>query len=137
MKCPYCENQLPPDAVHCPHCGAPTGAAPQEDGSKAAMSDEIAAELQKLKKERKKLKQLREELEEEAEYDEDDEDDEDDDDEEEPSQLGQLAHTAGWVLIVIGIADFAGMFLGYDFTGSPWTPLLFGGVGEILINLDI
>ena len=139
MKCPYCDSPLPPDAVHCPACGAQTGAPlRQEPAAKSANSDEVAAELKKLKKERKKLKRLREELEEE-EYDDDEEydDEEEDEEEDEPSPLNKWAHIAGWILIGVGIADFAGMFLGYDFTGYPWTPLVFGVVGEILINLDL
>lgn len=136
MNCPYCNSPLPPDAPHCPACGAPTGV-PQRNAAAptAAMSDEVAEELQALRKERKKLRQLREDLEDDladAEYEDDVEYVD-----EGPSELGKLAHIAGWILIVVGIADFAGMFLGYDFTGYPWTPIAFGVVGEILINLDL
>ena len=60
MKCQYCDNPLPPDAVNCPSCGAPTGVPPQgKAAARSAVPDEIAAELQKLRKERKKLKRLR------------------------------------------------------------------------------
>jgi len=36
----------------------------------------------------------------------------------------------------IGIADFLGMFFGYDFTGQSWTPILFGGIGQVLIAIE-
>ena len=35
----------------------------------------------------------------------------------------------GYIFYGIAIADFLGMFFGYDFTGQPWTPYLFGGIG--------
>ena len=28
------------------------------------------------------------------------------------------------------------MFFGYDFNGQEWTPLLFGGIGQVLIIVD-
>ena len=140
MKCPYCDNPLPPDAANCACCGAPTGVAPRtETSSGAAASDNVTEELQKLREEREKLRQLREEMEEEEYDDQEEYDDEYDgeDESEGPSEFGKFLHVAGWILIVVGIADFAGMFLGYDFTGYPWTPIAFGVVGEILINLDL
>ena len=36
----------------------------------------------------------------------------------------------GYIFYGIAIADFLGMFFGYDFTGQPWTPYLFGGIGD-------
>ena len=35
----------------------------------------------------------------------------------------------GYVFYGIAIADFLGMFFGYDFTGQVWTPYLFGAIG--------
>tara|TARA_A100001388_G_C28433984_1_gene340951 strand:+ start:70 stop:378 length:309 start_codon:yes stop_codon:yes gene_type:complete len=35
----------------------------------------------------------------------------------------------GYVFYGIAIADFLGMFFGYDFTGQFWTPYLFGAIG--------
>ena len=42
----------------------------------------------------------------------------------------------GYMFYGIGIADFLGMFFGYDFTGQSWTPILFGGIGQVLIALE-
>lgn len=42
----------------------------------------------------------------------------------------------GYMFYGIGIADFLGMFLGYDFTGQSWTPILFGGIGQVLIAIE-
>lgn len=42
----------------------------------------------------------------------------------------------GYMFYGIGIADFLGMFFGYDFTGQPWTPILFGGIGQVLIAIE-
>ena len=82
MNCPYCDSPLPPDAPHCPACGARTGAPPRNAAAPtAAMSDEIAEELKKLKNEREKLRRLREELE-------DDYDDEEELDEEARARNG-------------------------------------------------
>jgi len=35
----------------------------------------------------------------------------------------------GYIFYGVGIADFLGMFFGYDFTGQFWTPILFGALG--------
>ena len=35
----------------------------------------------------------------------------------------------GYIFYGIGIADFLGMFFGYDFTGQFWTPIMFGAIG--------
>ena len=35
----------------------------------------------------------------------------------------------GYVFYGIAVADFLGMFFGYDFTGQSWTPVLFGAIG--------
>ena len=35
----------------------------------------------------------------------------------------------GYVFYGVALADFLGMFFGYDFTGQSWTPLLFGAIG--------
>ena len=35
----------------------------------------------------------------------------------------------GLMFYGLAIADFLGMFFGYDFTGQSWTPLLFGAIG--------
>ena len=35
----------------------------------------------------------------------------------------------GYLFYGIALADFLGMFFGYDFTGQAWTPLLFGAIG--------
>ena len=40
----------------------------------------------------------------------------------------------GYILIIIGILDFAGMFLGFDFTGVAWSPIVFGIVGGLLVS---
>lgn len=40
----------------------------------------------------------------------------------------------GILLIIFAIIDFAGMFFGYDITGQSWTPLVFGGVGSLLLK---
>ena len=37
----------------------------------------------------------------------------------------------GIVFYVIAVADFAGMFLGYDFTGVYWSPIVFGVIGYV------
>ena len=42
----------------------------------------------------------------------------------------------GYLFYGIAIADFLGMYFGYDFTGQGWTPLLFGGIGQVLIIVD-
>ena len=42
----------------------------------------------------------------------------------------------GWLFYLVGIADFAGMFFGYDFTGQVWTPILFGAIGQFFMYLD-
>ena len=42
----------------------------------------------------------------------------------------------GYMFYGIGIADFMGMFFGYDFTGQSWTPILFGGIGQVLIVME-
>jgi hypothetical protein len=42
-----------------------------------------------------------------------------------------MLNLLGWAFYLLAIADFAGMFFGYDFTGQFWTPLLFGGIGQI------
>ncbi len=42
----------------------------------------------------------------------------------------------GGIFYIVAIADFAGMFFGYDFTGYSWTPILFGVIGQVLIGLD-
>ena len=42
----------------------------------------------------------------------------------------------GVIFYIVGIADFAGMFLGYDFTGQPWTPILFGAIGQLMFYID-
>ena len=41
----------------------------------------------------------------------------------------------GFIFYGIAIADFLGMFFGYDFTGKSWTPLLFGGIGYVLTSI--
>ena len=41
----------------------------------------------------------------------------------------------GFTFYGIAIADFLGMFFGYDFTGQAWSPLLFGGIGYALISI--
>jgi hypothetical protein len=38
-------------------------------------------------------------------------------------------HIIGYILYGIAVLDFAGMFLGYDFTGVDWSPLAFGALG--------
>ena len=35
-----------------------------------------------------------------------------------------LEFLGGIFFYVIALADFAGMFFGYDFTGQSWTPIL-------------
>jgi hypothetical protein len=40
----------------------------------------------------------------------------------------------GNIFYFIAAADFAGMFLGYDFTGVEWSPLAFGGIGLTCIH---
>lgn len=42
----------------------------------------------------------------------------------------------GYLFYGLGIADFLGSVFGYDFTGQQWTPLLFGGIGQVLIIVD-
>ena len=42
----------------------------------------------------------------------------------------------GYLFYGLALADFLGMFFGYDFTGQEWTPLLFGGIGQVLIIVD-
>ena len=42
----------------------------------------------------------------------------------------------GYMFYGIAIADFLGMFFGYDFTGQSWTPILFGGIGQVLIAIE-
>lgn len=37
----------------------------------------------------------------------------------------------GYIFYLIGIADFCGMFFGYDFTGVSWSPIAFGAVGYL------
>ena len=65
---------MPPDAVCCPHCGAPVGVSqPDDDESEPARSDEVNAELKRLKKALKKLKKMRKKLEDEEYCDGDDE----------------------------------------------------------------
>ena len=39
-------------------------------------------------------------------------------------------------ILWVGIADFMGIFFGYDFTGQSWTPILFGGIGQVLIVME-
>ena len=41
----------------------------------------------------------------------------------------------GCLFYLVGIADFAGMFFGYDFTGRSWTPILFGAIGQFFMSL--
>ena len=41
----------------------------------------------------------------------------------------------GCLFYLVGIADFAGMFFGYDFTGQSWTPILFCVIGQFFISL--
>lgn len=42
----------------------------------------------------------------------------------------------GGIFYVIALADFAGMFFGYDFTGQSWTPILFGLIGQFFIHIS-
>ena len=42
----------------------------------------------------------------------------------------------GVFFYLVGIADFAGMFFGYDFTGQFWTPILFGALGQLFFHID-
>ena len=35
----------------------------------------------------------------------------------------------GYIFYGLAIADFLGMFFGYDLTGQVWTPILFGAIG--------
>ena len=43
--------------------------------------------------------------------------------------LIKMLNFIGYVFYGIAIADFLGMFFGYDFTGQFWTPYLFGAIG--------
>jgi hypothetical protein len=43
--------------------------------------------------------------------------------------MKKILRILGGFLLLIAVADFAGMFLGYDFTGFSWSPILFGGLG--------
>lgn len=40
----------------------------------------------------------------------------------------------GYLCYAFGVIDFAGMFLGYDLTGVPWSPIVAGVIGSIFIN---
>lgn len=40
-----------------------------------------------------------------------------------------------WVFVIIAIADFCGMFFGYDFTGFKYSPVLFGAAATLFFNL--
>ena len=40
-----------------------------------------------------------------------------------------------WVFVIIAIADFCGMFFGYDFTGYKYSPVLFGAAATLFFNL--
>ncbi len=41
----------------------------------------------------------------------------------------------GFLCIVFGVVDFAGMYLGYDLTGVSWSPIVAGVLGGILLNM--
>jgi len=43
-----------------------------------------------------------------------------------------LAGIAAWIFAIV---DFAGMFFGYDLTGSRYSPMIAGFVGSILFSL--
>ncbi len=36
-----------------------------------------------------------------------------------------------WIFYLIAVVDFCGMFFKYDFTGVPWSPIVFGAIGGL------
>ena len=42
----------------------------------------------------------------------------------------------GAICYLFALIDFAGMFLGYDITGVPWSPIVAGFIGQVLISMD-
>ena len=49
--------------------------------------------------------------------------------------VANLLTFVGLALQVLALADFAGMFFGYDFTGVSWSPIAIGLVGSAFIGL--
>lgn len=43
-------------------------------------------------------------------------------------------HQVGYILYLLGIIDVAAPFFGVDITGVSWSPLVFFGLGWILIQ---
>lgn len=42
----------------------------------------------------------------------------------------------GYLCILFGVIDFAGMFFGYDLTGVSWSPIVAGVIGSMLVGAD-
>ena len=40
----------------------------------------------------------------------------------------------GLLCCAFAIIDFAGMFFGYDLTGVPWSPIVAGAIGQLLMS---
>ena len=45
------------------------------------------------------------------------------------NQIKTMLDFIGYIFYGLAIADFLGMFFGYDLTGQVWTPILFGAIG--------
>ena len=49
--------------------------------------------------------------------------------------MRELFLVLGFLCQTFAAIDFAGMFLGYDLTGVPWSPLVAGGIGWLFYQL--
>ena len=47
--------------------------------------------------------------------------------------VGCVFYILGGVFYIVAVVDFAGMFFRYDITGQPWTPILFGAIGQFFV----
>ena len=110
--CPSCGSpnieQIDEDLYQCPYCGKTIG---------AGLSHTVEAPMQEISVETTD----EEEYEEVAEVE-----------EETPINIFSII---GGIFYLVGIADFCGMFFGYDFTGIRKSPIYFAAIGSLFMWL--